>query len=262
MPDELQRPPPPALADTDALFLDVDGTLLAFADHPDKVTPDAALLDLLQGLHHYLGGALALLSGRPLAQLQQMFAPLQLPMAGLHGAQLQSTAETAARIPDTDTDTAHWLHGLHVRAMQLAHAHPGMLVEHKGQALALHWRNAPAAAPAITAFARAQLPQLPGVRLQPGNHVVEFVSDGHDKGRALVQLMQRPPFNGRRPLCVGDDLTDEHGFSAAARLGGAGILVGRREPSHARFALPDIGAVHHWLRAALASPAHGGRPGT
>lgn len=257
MPEELQRPPP--LADTDALFLDVDGTLLAFADHPDKVTPDAALLDLLQGLHHHLGGALALLSGRPLAQLQTMFAPLQLPIAGLHGAQVQPAPEAVARAPVADT--AHWLHGLHVRAMQLAHAHPGMLVEHKGQALALHWRNAPAAAPAITAFARAQLPQLPGVRLQPGNHVVEFVSDGHDKGRALVQLMQQPPFRGRRPLCVGDDLTDEHGFSAAAELGGAGILVGSRQPSHARFALPDIGAVHHWLRAALAPPAHGRCPG-
>lgn len=242
MPEKLQRPPPPALADTDALFLDVDGTLLPFADHPDKVMPDADLQALLQALHQHLGGALALLSGRPRVQLQQMFAPLRLPMAGLHGAQLQPTA---------DTDTAHWLHSLHVRAMQLAHAHPGVLVEHKGQALALHWRNAPSAAPAITAFAQAQLPHLPGVRLQPGNQVVEFINAGHDKGRALLQLMRQPPFRGRRPLCVGDDLTDEHGFRAAARLGGAGVLVGNREPSQARFALPDIGAVHDWLRAAL-----------
>jgi trehalose 6-phosphate phosphatase len=255
--EELQRPPPPALADTDALFLDVDGTLLAFADHPDQVTPDAPLLDLLDGLYQHLGGALALLSGRPLAQLQQMFAPLQLPMAGLHGAQLQRSADD----PAPPTDTAQWLHELHTRALQLAHAHPGMLVEHKGQALALHWRNAPAAAEAITAFAHAQVPQLPGVRLQPGNHVIEFVTAAHDKGNALARLMEQPPFKGRRPLCVGDDLTDEHAFSAAARLGGAGILVGIRSHSHARYALPDIAAVHGWLRAALAPPTQGGSHG-
>lgn len=244
--EELQRPPPPALADTDALFLDVDGTLLAFADHPDKVKPDAPLLDLLAILHRRLGGALALLSGRPLTQLQQMFTPLQLPMAGLHGAQLRHCAEA----PLPDSGTAPWLHALHVRAQQLAHAHPGMLVEHKGQSLALHWRNAPDAAGAITAFARAQLPQLPGVRLQPGNHVIEFVTATHDKGRALRELMQYPPFQGRRPLFIGDDLTDEHGFQAAQQSGGLGVLVGQRAESHARSALPDIPAVHAWLRAA------------
>lgn len=251
--EKLQRPPPPALADSDALFLDVDGTLVAFADHPDKVTPDASLLNLLDGLHQRLGGAVALLSGRPLAQLQQMFAPLQLPMAGLHGAQLRRSAD----IPIPTADTAQWLHELHGRALQLAHAHPGMLVEHKGQALALHWRNAPAAADAITTFAHAQLPHLPGIRLQPGNHVIEFITDAHDKGSALVDLMAQPPFKGRRPLFVGDDLTDEHGFSAAARLGGAGILVGMREHSQARFALADIAAVHDWLHATLTSPPQG-----
>lgn len=252
--EELQRPPPPALADNDALFLDVDGTLVAFADHPDKVTPDAALLDLLGGLYQRLGGAVALLSGRPLAQLQQMFAPLQLAMAGLHGAQLRRSPDD----PIPTADTAQWLHELHGRALQLAHAHPGMLVEHKEQALALHWRNAPAAADVITAFAHAQLPQLPGVRLQPGNHVIEFVTDANDKGSALSCLMAQAPFRGRRPLFIGDDLTDEHGFSAATRLGGAGILVGAREHSHAQFALADIDAVHAWLRAALAPPTQGG----
>jgi trehalose 6-phosphate phosphatase len=217
------------------------------------LTPGAALLTLLDGLHQRLGGAVALVSGRPLTQLQQMFAPLQLPMAGLHGAQLWRTPDD----PIPAADTAQWLHELHGRALQLAHSHPGMLVEHKGQALALHWRNAPASADAVTAFAYAQLPHLPGVRLQPGNHVIEFVTDAHDKGSALVDLMAQSPFKGRRPLFVGDDLTDEHGFSAAARLGGAGILVGTRQHSHARFALADIAAVHDWLRAALAQPPQG-----
>ncbi|MGE8281383.1 MAG: trehalose-phosphatase [Stenotrophomonas sp.] len=245
--DDLQRPYPPALADDDALFLDVDGTLLAFADHPDKVAPDSPLLTLLASVQQRLDGALALLSGRPVSQLQSMFAPLRLPMAGLHGAQLLASPD--ARL--TEPDTAAWLHALHQRAMQLAHAHPGVLIENKGQALAVHWRNAPQAGGAVIEFAQAQLPQLSGVRLQPGNHVIEFVGSGHDKGRALQQLMQHAPFKDRRPLFVGDDLTDEYGFEAAQQLGGIGVLVGRRESSQARCALPDISAVHAWLRAAI-----------
>ncbi len=245
--DDLQRPPPPALATDDALFLDVDGTLLAFADHPDKVAPDPSLLTLLASVQQRLGGALALLSGRPVNQLQAMFAPLRLPMAGLHGAQLLATADAQS----TTSDAATWLHALHERAMHLAHAHPGVLIENKGQALALHWRNAPEAGDAVVEFANAQLPQLAGVRLQPGNHVIEFVGSRHDKGRALQQLMQNAPFKGRRPLFVGDDLTDEHGFRAARQLGGIGVLVGQREDSQASCALRDIGAVHAWLRAAI-----------
>lgn len=245
--EELQRPPPPALADTDALFLDVDGTLLAFADHPDKVAPDPSLLTLLASVQQRLGGALALLSGRPLRQLQTLFAPLRLPMAGLHGAQLLSSVDAEP----AQADTASWLHGLHQRAMQLAHAHPGVLIENKGQALALHWRQAPAAGAAVIAFANAALPQLPGVRLQPGNHVIEFVGSGHDKGRALLELMQHPPFSARRPIFIGDDLTDEHGFVAAQQHGGLGVLVGHRSDSSALSTLPDIPAVHAWLRAAI-----------
>lgn len=245
--DDLQRPPPPALADDDALFLDVDGTLLAFADHPDKVAPDQSLLALLASVQQRLGGALALLSGRPVSQLQTMFAPLRLPMAGLHGAQLLTSADAES----APTDTAAWLHALHQRAMRLAHAHPGVLIENKGQALALHWRKAPDAGAAIIAFANTQLAQLAGVRLQPGDHVIEFVGSSHDKGGALQQLMQYPPFQGRRPLFIGDDLTDEHAFRAAQQLGGIGVLVGQRNGSVAAAALPDITGVHTWLRAAI-----------
>lgn len=245
--DDLQRPPPPALADDDALFLDVDGTLLEFADHPDKVAPDPSLLALLDSVQQRLGGALALLSGRPVSQLQAMFASLRLPMAGLHGAQLLTSVDAEL----AETDTAAWLHTLHQRAMQLAHAHPGVMIENKGQALALHWRNAPDAGAAVVAFANAQLPELRDVRLQPGNHVIEFVGSGHDKGRALQQLMQQPLFQGRRPLFIGDDLTDEHGFRAAQQLKGIGVLVGQRNESVAVAALPDITAVHAWLRAAI-----------
>ncbi len=249
--EELQRPPPPALADNDALFLDVDGTLVAFADHPDKVIPADDLTRVLSRLSLRLKGALALVSGRSLTQLDRLFAPLRLPAAGLHGAQLRRSADA----PLPPSSHAAWLHELHRQAESLAHHHPGMLVENKGQALALHWRNAPDAATAITAFARTQLPHLPGVRVQPGNHVIEFLAVDHDKGSALRELLRAAPFAGRRPVFIGDDLTDEHGFTVAGELGGHGVLVGDRADSRARYQLPDVAAVHAWLRAALPSTA-------
>jgi trehalose 6-phosphate phosphatase len=240
--------PPPALDPACALFLDVDGTLVGFAAQPEDVRLSPGVRDWIARIGERLDGALALVSGRPLAQLDQLFAPLRLPAAGLHGTQLRRGTEAA--VPATET--AHWLHELHVQAMRFAHAHPGVRVEAKGQALALHWRNAPDAAQAVDAFARAQLPRLPGVRLQPGNHVVELVSASHDKGTAITALMGAAPFAGRYPVFVGDDLTDEYGFAAATRLGGYGILVGDRSPTQAWHALPDVAAMHDWLRAGAA----------
>ena len=99
---------------------------------------------------------------------------------------------------------------------------------------------------------RRMAARLPGVRLQPGNHVVELVSANHDKGAAVTALMSAAPFAGRYPVFVGDDLTDEYGFAAATRLGGYGILVGDRSPTQARHALPDVAAMHDWLRAGAA----------
>ena len=238
--------PPPALDPACALFLDVDGTLVGFAAQPEDVRLPPGVRDWIARIGERLDGAVALVSGRPLAQLDQLFAPLRLPAAGLHGTQLRRGAGEPAQAGET----ASWLHELHVQAMRFAHAHPGVRVEAKGQALALHWRNAPDAAQAVDAFARAQLPRLPGVRLQPGNHVIELVSANHDKGSAIAALMSTTPFAGRRPVFVGDDLTDEHGFAAAARLGGHGILVGTRSDSQARYALANVAAVHDWLRAA------------
>lgn len=240
--------PPPALDPACALFLDVDGTLVGFAAQPEDVRLSPQVRDWIARIGQRLDGALALVSGRPLAQLDQLFAPLRLPAAGLHGTQLRRSADETPQA----AETARWLHELHLQAMRFAHAHPGVRVEAKGQALALHWRNAPAAAQAVIAFAHAQLPLLPGVRLQPGNHVVELVSASHDKGTAVTALMGTAPFAGRVPVFVGDDLTDEDGFAAAARLGGYGILVGARAGSQARHALPDIAAMHDWLRVGAA----------
>lgn len=244
--EEALRSPPPALHARNALFLDVDGTLVAFAEHPEKVRLLPQLRETLGRLSTRLDGALALVSGRPLHQLDRLFAPLTLPAAGLHGHQIRSSGEAEAAMPDA---TSPWLHALHQRAMQLAHAHPGVWVEDKGAALALHWRTVPQRGEAVIAFAQAQLPQLPGYRLQAGDHVIEFVPDGSDKGSALTQFMRQAPFAGRVPVFVGDDLTDEFGFDAAQRMHGFGVLVGTRAGSHARHALADVDAVHAWLEA-------------
>lgn len=246
MDDASRLPTPPLLDDACALFLDVDGTLIAFSEQPDQVRLLPEVREAIGRIGERLHGAVALVSGRPLAQLDALFAPLRLPAAGLHGHQLRSDAQAREAIPE---DTSGFLHALHRRAAHLAQAHPGMLVEDKGASLALHWRAAPQAGASILDFAHAQIASLPGYRLQPGDHVVEFVPEGSDKGVAVEQLMRQPAFAGRRPVFVGDDLTDEFGFAAARRLGGRGVLVGQRAGTRADHALPDIAAVHAWLQA-------------
>lgn len=145
-------------------------------------------------------------------------------------------------------DTSEWLHGLHKRAAALTHQHPGVLVEDKGVSVALHWRAQPLAGPDVLAFAQQEIAALSGYRLQPGDHVVEFVPEGSNKGLAVEQLMQQPAFAGRTPVFVGDDLTDEFGFQAANRLGGWSVLVGDRAQTDARFRVSGTAAVHAWLQ--------------
>lgn len=245
-----QRPPPPLLDDACALFLDVDGTLIEFAADPDAVVLLPEVRDAIGRISDRLEGAVALISGRPLEQLDRLFAPLHLPAAGLHGHQLRGVAEHApAGNDDPDSDTSQWLHTVHQQAMRFAHGHPGVLIEDKGRSLALHWRGAPHAAHEVQAFAARQLRDNAGYRLQPGDHVVEFVPEGSDKGRALRQLMQQVPFRDRVPVFLGDDLTDEHGFEAANALHGWSVRVGEREPSAAVFALAHVRQVHDWLQA-------------
>lgn len=239
-------PQPPAVAPDWALFLDVDGTLLDFADAPGDVTVEPGLIDTLAILHGRLDGALALVSGRSLVQLDALFAPLHLPAAGLHGLERRDDGHVHMhpRPPALDVVLAS--------ARSLAGKYPGSRVEDKGVALALHWRAAPAAEEPLHEFATSALIDLPGYHLQPGNNVIELRPDGAHKGAAVLDLLALPPFKGRRPVFVGDDLTDEHGFTAVACHGGFGVLVGSRQPSAARYGLHDPSAVRAWLDDAIA----------
>ncbi|MDI9238854.1 trehalose-phosphatase [Lysobacter sp. LF1] len=238
-------PAPPAITPDWALFLDVDGTLLDFADAPGDVLVQPELIDVLAVLHGRLDGALALVSGRTLVQLDELFAPLHLPAAGLHGLERRDDGHISrdARPPALD--------GVLAAARSLAAKFPGARIEDKGVAVALHWRGAPAAEEPLREFASSALIDLPGYHLQPGNNVLELRPDGAHKGEAVVDLLALPPFKGRRPVFVGDDLTDEHAFTAVASHGGFGVLVGPRQPTAARYALHDPAAVRAWLEEGL-----------
>lgn len=238
--------PPESGADVDwALFLDVDGTLLDFAGHPDCVEVDARLHDDLACLRARLDGALALLSGRTLSQLDALFDWNHQAAAGLHGAEL--------RTPDggvqTIGDAAAFVQA-RSRAADLVAATQGVLLEDKRLALALHYRRAPAAREAAEQIAQTLLHEVGGSHvLQHGDHVIELKPAGVDKGRALAALMRGAPFCGRTPWMLGDDLTDEHAFRHVNANGGISVVVGARRPTEARFALRDPAAVRAWLHA-------------
>lgn len=225
------------------MFLDVDGTLLDFAAHPQDVHVDAQLHQDIACLHERLQGALALLSGRPLAQLDELFDWRPHAAAGLHGAQLRFA--NGSGIKQAGDALIAALHA--VAESQIANL-PGLLLENKQQALALHYRNAPALREAAERIAQELLANAgEGYTLQHGNHVIELKPAGADKGRALAALLASEPFRGRQPWMIGDDLTDEHAFEEASRCGGVNVIVGSRRPTRATFALSDPRAVRAWL---------------
>ena len=242
------RASPPGAAGDWALFLDVDGCLLDFADAPDAVRVPDGLVEAISRWARRLDGAVALVSGRSLDTLDTLFPELRgLPAAGLHGLERRDGAggrQLPPAPPRAFADVA-------TEARRIAEAYPGAIVETKGPNLALHWRQAPQAAQALRAFASAALPRLPGYRLQAGDHVVELRPGGDvDKGSAIVAFMAEPPFRGRVPVFIGDDLTDERGFAAVNAHGGISVLVGDRADSAARHALRDPAAVRAWLMSA------------
>jgi trehalose 6-phosphate phosphatase len=240
-------PAPPATgADTGwALFLDVDGTLLDIACRPDDVHVDPRLLDDLQRLRDRLGGAVALLSGRTLSQVDALFDWNRHVAAGLHGAELRGP-DGHAHI----TGDAVAFARIRAHAIDLVAAAQGVMLEDKRLALALHCRDAPTSCDAAERIARTLLREAGGhYVLQRGDHVFELKPAGVDKGRALAALMRAAPFRGRTPWMLGDDLTDEDAFRHVNANAGVSVIVGARRPTEARYALDDPAAVRAWLHA-------------
>jgi trehalose 6-phosphate phosphatase len=236
--------PPVSLLRGASLFLDFDGTLVDIAPHPDAIEVTHELRELLGLLHDRLGGRVAVLSGRPASDLEQLLDPVPLAIGGHHGLE---TRAGGAVLRSAERPAV--LDSIVEELRQLEESHPGVLVEDKPLGVALHYRRAPQAEQACRA-AMDDAARRSGLELQPGKMVIELKLRGADKGKALRELMGRPPFAGTRPLFLGDDLTDEPGFEAAQALGGAGIVIGERQPTAARYRLPSVREVLGWLRRA------------
>ena len=238
---------PPAANVESAFFLDVDGTLLEIADTPSAVRVDGELLELIGRLSRISGGALALVSGRSISDLEDLLGVQRLPLAGQHGLERR------------DATGRLWIHAAPPGAKcaikealaPVLDRHPGLLLEDKGLTLALHYRQAPH----LAAYAQRLMARLMGdaggeLELQKGKRVIEIKPAGIDKGTAVAEYLAEAPFRGRHPVFIGDDLNDEHGFAEVNRMGGISIKVGRGA-SCARYRLPHVAAVRHWLNEAL-----------
>jgi trehalose 6-phosphate phosphatase len=215
----------PHLSET-AVLLDIDGTLLELAPTPREVWVPPGLAKTLHRLHKRTNGALALVSGRSLNDIDLIFAPDQFPAVGGHGAEMRVDADSeavAAHAPPMDKE-------LKRRLAAIARLSPGILLEDKGYSLALHYRLAPHAEKAIYAavsLIRADLPNAP-IEVLPGKLVCEIKHSGFTKASGVMELMTHEPFKGRRPLFIGDDVTDESVFAIMPDLDGLAFSVGRR----------------------------------
>ena len=231
-----------------ALFLDIDGTLLELAPTPEAITVPPDLPQLLAALSARLGGALALVTGRALPFADQLFAPLSLPIAGLHGAERRTPDGSICR-PDIPPAFAQLKRDVQKHASSL----DGVLIEDKGAALGAHYRLAPEHRGAVEALMQEAAREAgPDFVLQFGKMVVELRPASASKGEALRAFLAEPPFAGRLPVAIGDDVTDEAMFAVANRLGGHSIRIGPADaPTAARATIESVSA----LRAALKSVA-------
>lgn len=233
-----------------ALFVDVDGTLVAIADRPDHVRVENSLKALLQRLGTRLGGALAVITGRRIADIDRLFEPLRLAVSGVHGAERR---DAAGRWHDAGPVVS--LAGLLPPIEAFARSHDGILVEDKGASLAVHYRQAPDAEPGLRVLIAELVEGRPGLRAIDGKRVIELRPRGFDKGRAIGAFMDEPPFAGRRPVFIGDDVTDEDGFAAVEAMDGMTIRVGENAPTAARYRLENVAAVLDWLTRVAEAPA-------
>ncbi len=236
----------PPLPDEDcALFFDLDGTLIEIAAQPDAVQVPPGLAATLASVAGALGGAVAILSGRSIAAIDALLQPPLRCVAGVHGVERRAASGVLSRVALPDFAPIATV------AEALAVRHPGLLVEHKPGAIALHYRGAPQLAATCIEAMGAAVACCPGIELMPGKMVVEARPRGADKGAALRAFLAETPFAGRRPWHVGDDRTDEHAFDAVNALGGVAVKVGEG-PSAAPWRLADAAAVRRWLALAEA----------
>lgn len=236
----MPEPPP-----TDAcLFLDVDGTLIDIAPTPTSVEVPPSLIDALRGAESVFGGALALVSGRSIAELDRLFQPLHLRASGVHGAEFRFGQGDGTRWTKAEPIPGEVWDDL----LDLLQAFPDSLVENKGFSFAVHYRAAPETGSrlreALELFVAARVDRR--LTILPGHFVYEVKRPDIDKGAAIAEFMRRPPFAGRRPVFIGDDVTDTPGFVAVNDRGGLAYSVSHALPG-VLATFSDPAAVRRWL---------------
>ena len=232
----------PHIGPQTALFLDFDGTLADLAPQPEAVQITAELVPTLAQVAAQLNGALAIVSGRRLSELDGFLAPLQLPTAAEHGAQCRLPPGEVVRLAAPDLTEVARL------ATALAEQHAGLRVEVKTAAVALHYRHAAGLQALCLQVMLDAASRAPGLELLRGKYVFEVKPVGVSKGTAIAAFMAQAPFSGRLPLFAGDDATDEAGFAAVQLLGGQSIKIGEGATlAHYRCATPA--AFRQWLQA-------------
>lgn len=233
--------PPPS--QSWAYFLDLDGTLVNLAATPDAVRLSAPAHDAVRSLVAWSGGAVAVVSGRSIADLDRILGAPPLPASGQHGLEWRDAAESAS----ISAATSPAMTAVRAQLAAFAATHEALLIEDKGLSLAVHYRRSPELSSIVHEMMTRQLAQLgTSYRLQHGKCVVELRPAGGGKASAIGRFMQRRPFRGRVPVFIGDDETDEEGFVLVNDAGGVSIHVGEG-PTTARWTLPNPDAVVSWL---------------
>jgi len=214
-------PPIPSVGNL-AILLDIDGTILDIAPTPQNVVVPQSLRGTLDRLSALTDGALAFVSGRSLSDVDRLFAPLRLPAIASHGAEFRLTNRPGRDSERTDTLEPP----LKTKLDALAELGPGIIVEDKEYAIALHYRLAPEKETAVRQAVDAICADQPSIEVLPGKYVVEVKKQGFSKATGVRNLMKHPPFAGRRPIFIGDDTTDESVFAIMPELDGLAFSVG------------------------------------
>ena len=234
----------PALGDAPlALFLDVDGTLLDLAARPEDVVTPAGLVATLARAERKLEGALALISGRAIDDIDRLFAPLRLRVSGVHGAEIRFDPD-GSPAPTVAADLPQSLLAALRRAVE---PFPGVFVENKRFSFTVHYRLAPSAERQVRNIVKELVDSIPiAVDIMDAHYAIEIKSPCFDKGGAIATFLATSTFRGRKPIFVGDDTTDESGFALVSARGGSAYSVGRRRPGAiGSFSAPH--AVRGWL---------------
>jgi trehalose 6-phosphate phosphatase len=226
-----------------ALFLDVDGTLLDLAARPDEVVTPVGLVKTLAEAERKLAGALALISGRSIDDIDQLFTPLRLRVSGVHGAEIRFDPDGS-----TAPAVANGLPQSLLAALRRAvESFPGAFVEDKRFSFTVHYRLAPSAEGPLRNIVEGLVDSIPTrVDIMDAHCAIEIKSPCFDKGGAIATFLSTSTFSGRKPIFVGDDTTDESGFALVSARGGCAYSVGRPRPGAiGSFSAPQ--AVRGWL---------------